>query len=191
MQCIREVQLCMDNILKKSLKFYLFQFPKRNSATALNPPKCSRKNKKKWKKNKRLLFGLSVFGYPCAWFTQLLAISEMFFCSRNFRSNSATALTSMSKSYFCVLSDVGQDQKVRLSMVRMLLKTAYHMGEVFKQSTKSFAESPPLTSDHPKLPNTPSRGLKIRTLMSSNWSCVNSRMLLKWSNIGPFMSNHV
>ena len=46
-------------------------------------------------------------------------------------------------------------------MVRMLLKTAYHMGEVFKQPTKSFVESPPLTSDHPKLPNTPSKGVKI------------------------------
>jgi len=49
-------------------------------------------------------------------------------------------------------------------MVRMLLKTAYHVGEVFKQPTKSFVESPPLTSDHQKLPNAPSRVLKIRPL---------------------------
>ena len=53
-------------------------------------------------------------------------------------------------------------------MVRMLLKTAYHMGEVFKQPNKSFVESPPLTSGHQKLPDAPSKGLKIRTLMSSN-----------------------
>ena len=53
-------------------------------------------------------------------------------------------------------------------MVRMLLKTAYHVGEVFKQPKQSFDESPPLTSDHQKLPNAPSRVLKIRTLMSNN-----------------------
>ena len=53
-------------------------------------------------------------------------------------------------------------------MVRMLLKTAYHMGEVFKQPNKTLVESPPLTSDHPKLQNAPSKGLKIRTLMSTN-----------------------
>ena len=61
-----------------------------------------------------------------------------------------------------VLSDTWQNQKLRLAMVRMLLKTAYHVGEVFKQPTKSFVESPPLTSDHQKLPNAPSRVLKIR-----------------------------
>ena len=43
-------------------------------------------------------------------------------------------------------------------MVRMLLKTAHHVGEVFKQPTKSFVESPPLTSDHQKLSNAPSGG---------------------------------
>ena len=63
-----------------------------------------------------------------------------------------------------VLSDIGQNQKLRLTMVRMLLKTAYHVGEVFKQPTKSFVESPPLTSDHQKLHNAPSRVLKIRPL---------------------------
>merc|ERR1712032_1492049 len=97
-------------------------------------------------------------------YTLLLAISDIFCCSRNFSSNSATSHFSMGTPYFCVLSDVGQDQKVRLSMVRMLLKTAYHMGEVFKQPTKSFVESPPLTSDHQKFPNAPSRVLKIRPL---------------------------
>ena len=63
-----------------------------------------------------------------------------------------------------VLSDIGQNQKARLTMVRMLLKTAYHVEEVFKQPTKSFVESPPLTSDHQKLPDAPSRELKIRPL---------------------------
>ena len=53
-------------------------------------------------------------------------------------------------------------------MVRMLLKTAYHVGEVFKQPKQSFVESPPLTLGHQKLPDAPSKGLKIRTLMSSN-----------------------
>ena len=48
-------------------------------------------------------------------------------------------------------------------MVRMLLKTAYHVGEVFKQPKQSFVESPPLTSDHQKLPDAPSRELKIPT----------------------------
>ena len=48
-------------------------------------------------------------------------------------------------------------------MVRMLLKTAYHVGEVFKQPKQSFVESPPLTSDHQKLPDAPSRVLKIQT----------------------------
>ena len=32
-------------------------------------------------------------------------------------------LFSMGKSYFCVLSDIGQNQKLWLSMVRMLLKS--------------------------------------------------------------------
>ena len=62
-----------------------------------------------------------------------------------------------------VLSDIGQNQKLRLTMVRMLLKTAYHVGEVFKQPKQSFVESPPLTSDHQKLPDAPSRVLKIPT----------------------------
>ena len=53
-------------------------------------------------------------------------------------------------------------------MVRILLKTAYHMGEVFKQPTKPFDESLPLTSGHQELPDAPSKVLKIRTLMSSN-----------------------
>ena len=63
-----------------------------------------------------------------------------------------------------VFSDIGQRQKMRLTMVRMLLKTAYHVGEVFKQPKQSFVESPPLTSDHQKLPDAPSRVLKIRPL---------------------------
>ena len=62
-----------------------------------------------------------------------------------------------------VFSDIGQRQKMRLTMVRMLLKTAYHVGEVFKQPKQSFVESPPLTSDHQKLPDAPSRVLKIPT----------------------------
>ena len=62
-----------------------------------------------------------------------------------------------------VFSDIGQRQKMRLTMVRMLLKTAYHVGEVFKQPKQSFVESPPLTSDHQKIPNAPSRVLKIQT----------------------------
>ena len=53
-------------------------------------------------------------------------------------------------------------------MVRMLLKTAYHMGEVFKQRETIFVESLPLTSDHSKLQNAPSEVVKIRTLMSNN-----------------------
>jgi hypothetical protein len=57
-----------------------------------------------------------------------------------------------------VFSDIGQRQKMRLTMARMLLKTAYHMREVFKQPNKSFVESPPLTSDHQKFSNAPSGG---------------------------------
>ena len=45
-QYIGEVQLCLENILKKSLKSNLFQFPKRNSATQTFSPKCSRNSKK-------------------------------------------------------------------------------------------------------------------------------------------------
>ena len=67
-----------------------------------------------------------------------------------------------------VFSDIGQRQKMRLTMVRMLLKTAYHMGEVFKQPKTSLVESSPLTLGPPKFPNAPSKRLKIRTLMSTN-----------------------
>ena len=47
---IREVQKCVENILKKSLKFYLFQFPRTNSAPASVSPKCSQKFKKTGRK---------------------------------------------------------------------------------------------------------------------------------------------
>ena len=63
-----------------------------------------------------------------------------------------------------VLSDIGKNQKLRLTTVRMLLKTAYHVGEVFKQPTKSFVESPPLTSDHQKLSNAPSGGAQNQNI---------------------------
>ena len=46
-------------------------------------------------------------------------------------------------------------------MVRMLLKTAYHMGEVFKQPNVTLVESPPLTYGPQKLPNAPSKVVKI------------------------------
>ena len=49
-QCIREVQLCTENILKKSLKFNLFQFPRTNSAPDNVSPKCSQNFKKTGRK---------------------------------------------------------------------------------------------------------------------------------------------
>ena len=67
-----------------------------------------------------------------------------------------------------VLSDIGQNQKVRLPMVRMLLKTAYHMGEVFKEPKTSLVESSLLTLGPQKLPSAPSKVIKIRALMSTN-----------------------
>ena len=63
-----------------------------------------------------------------------------------------------------VFSDIGQRQKMRLTMVRMLLKTAYHMGEVFKQPKTSLVESSPLTLGPQKLPSALSKVLKIRPL---------------------------
>ena len=42
-------------------------------------------------------------------------------------------------------------------MVKMVLKTAHHMGEVFKQPKEQLFESPPLTSGHPKFQGTPSK----------------------------------
>ena len=61
-QYIGEVQLCLENILKKSLKFNLFQFPKRNSATQTFSPKCSRNSKKMRKKQKNCFWGFYVTG---------------------------------------------------------------------------------------------------------------------------------
>ena len=46
---------------------------------------------------------------------------------------------------------------MRLSMVKMFLKTAHHMGEVFKQPKEQLFESPPLTSGHPKFWHSPSK----------------------------------
>jgi len=69
----------------------------------------------------------------------------------------------MGKLYFCVLSDTWQNHKLMFTTVRMLLKTAYHMGEVFKQPKPSLVESPPLTLGPQKLPNAPSKVLKILT----------------------------
>ena len=42
-------------------------------------------------------------------------------------------------------------------MVKMFLKTAHHMGEVFKQPKEQLFESPPLTSGHPKFWHSPSK----------------------------------
>ena len=84
-------------------------------------------------------------GSPFSWYTLLLAISDIFICSRNFRSNLDATEFSMGKLYFCVLSDTWQNHKLMFTTVRMLLKTAYHMGEVFKQPKPSLVESPPLT----------------------------------------------
>ena len=46
---------------------------------------------------------------------------------------------------------------MRLSMVKMFLKTAHHIGEVFKQPKEQLFESPPLTSGHPKFWDSPSK----------------------------------
>ena len=46
---------------------------------------------------------------------------------------------------------------MRLSMLKMFLKTAHHIGEVFKQPKEQLFESPPLTSGHPKFRGPPSK----------------------------------
>ena len=42
-------------------------------------------------------------------------------------------------------------------MVKMFLKTAHHIGEVFKHPKEQLLESPPLTSGHPKFRGPPSK----------------------------------
>ena len=42
-------------------------------------------------------------------------------------------------------------------MLKMFLKTAHHIGEVFKQPKEQLFESPPLTSGHPKFRGPPSK----------------------------------
>ena len=46
---------------------------------------------------------------------------------------------------------------MRLAMLKMFLKTAHHIGEVFKQPKEQLFESPPLTSGHPKFRGPPSK----------------------------------
>ena len=49
-------------------------------------------------------------------------------------------------------------------MLKMFLKTAHHIGEVFKQPKEQLFESPPLTSGHPKFENPPYKRVKNPTL---------------------------
>ena len=77
---------------------------------------------KNGRENKFLLWGFLQMGYSCAWYTILFAISHKFLTSANFRSFSGPPCFQWGKQYFCVLSDIGQNQKQRLSMVRMFLK---------------------------------------------------------------------
>ena len=49
-------------------------------------------------------------------------------------------------------------------MLKMFLKTAHHIGEVFKQPKEQLFESPPLNSGHPKFENPPYERVQNPTL---------------------------
>ena len=49
-------------------------------------------------------------------------------------------------------------------MLKMFLKTAHHIGEVFKQPKEQLFESPPLNSGHPKFENPPYKRVQNPTL---------------------------
>ena len=70
---------------------------------------------KNGREKKFLLWGSLQIGYTCAWYTILFAISDKFLTSANFRSFSGPPCFQWGKQYFCVLSDIGQNQKQRLS----------------------------------------------------------------------------
>merc|ERR1712175_23791 len=55
---------------------------------------------------------------------------------------------------------------MRLSMVRVFLKTAHHMGDVFQQPTEPLEACSPLTPGDPKFENPPCKRLEIPTLRS-------------------------
>ena len=91
----------------------------------------------------------------------LLAISKSPKLEKNILNSLLTPRTSPSipinTTTFAYFNKIRQNENMRLSMVKMFLKTAHHMGEVFKQPKEQLFESPPLTSGHPKFWHSPSK----------------------------------